>query len=348
MTSRCSLVCAVCPRTHLAGWRDGHLSEAAWRRLEPDLGLASDVHLQGWGEPLLDPGLRARVRAVHRAGCSVGFTTNGIALEAAREWIVTEQVDRVAVSVATGGGRDAGPGGRAAAREAFQGIAALARERRRGRPRLLVGVLLTRDPAGLADLVLEAGRAGVDEVYVTHVDCTPTPALLARTAFAGGALRPGLAEALREAQRAARLARVRFRTPALHADDLLVCALDPRRFAFVSWDGRVGPCVNLLLPLDGLIPRCTAAGTSHVAPATWGSLPQHSLAEILAGEARRGFVAPFGRRIEAERRFLDAVGTGWGSEALADLERADFVRVGALDDAPFPAACRGCHKAQGW
>jgi len=59
ITSRCSRACAVCPRSALGDhWREGDLSEGVWNVLEPDLPLATHIHLQGWGEPLLHLALR--------------------------------------------------------------------------------------------------------------------------------------------------------------------------------------------------------------------------------------------------------------------------------------------------
>jgi MoaA/NifB/PqqE/SkfB family radical SAM enzyme len=62
--------------------------------------MARHVHLQGWGEPLLHPDLRAIVKDVHAAGCEVGITTNGDLLDEARSWIVAEPVDVLTVSLA--------------------------------------------------------------------------------------------------------------------------------------------------------------------------------------------------------------------------------------------------------
>jgi hypothetical protein len=223
---------------------------------------------------------------------------------------------------------------------------------RRGRVQL--SYLLTRDSAGdLPSLVERAAGAGVREIFVTHLDITPAGELLRRAAFAGDALAPGIADALHDAAGRAHRRRIRLRGPPLHPRELLVCALDPTRLAFVARDGRVGPCVALLMPLvsggGGAIPRATASEEPvSVEPISYGRLQEHRLAELLAGSARRNFVGPFEARLEAERRFLSSITEGFGVEALRQVDEADARRLEALAVHPFPPACAGCHKARGW
>jgi MoaA/NifB/PqqE/SkfB family radical SAM enzyme len=349
VTTRCSLRCLACPRAHLAGWRHGDLSDEAWQRLEPDLRLAQDVHLQGWGEPLLDPLLAHRARAARAAGCRVGLTTNGVALANAAGWLAALPVDRVVVSI----GAALTPGAAALDDDqhaaAWSGLAALARARHGKRPRLLVSILLTRASVPLLPAIVQkAADANADEVFLVHLDCTPAGALLAEAVFSGEKLRSGVEASIVAASARARRLGLPFRPAASRSDDLLVCALDPRRFAFVSWDGRVGPCVNLRLPLGGSIPRVDEVGRCHVEAVSWGRLPGDSLAEILRSPARQEFIAPFEDRVMAERTFRVSARAEWGVEALAELETADREREAAFAASPFPSACRGCHKARGW
>jgi hypothetical protein len=139
-----------------------------------------------------------------------------------------------------------------------------------------------------------------------------------------------------------------FRPPATASEELLVCALDPQRFAFVGWDGRVGPCVNLLLPIAGSIPRWTVDGPRQVEHVVYGRLADKRLRDILNGVEHRHFNAPFAARLAAESSFRDAIGTLWGSEARARLDEADRRRERELAAHPFPPQCAGCHKVLGW
>lgn len=351
VTSRCTRRCAICPRTPLRHvWRDGDLSDADWTRLREDLSLARHVHLQGWGEPLLHPRLAEMVDAAKAAGCTVGLTTNADLLLDAVAWIVAGGVDQVTVSVAGETVTHAALRDGSRLEHVWAAVERLIAGRRRGRqPKVQVSYLLTRSNMGqLPALVRQAARAGADAVFVTHIECTPSPELRDEAAFEATGLRAGVREAVTEAERTARSVGIAFRAPALAAQEMLVCALDPQRFVFVSWDGRVGPCVNLLLPVCGSIPRVGFDGTSNVQPEDFGRLGDHALREILSGRLYRSFVATFESRLAAERLLLDAVGDSLGSRALERLEQADRRRTEVLAENPFPASCAGCHKVNGW
>jgi len=351
VTSRCTRRCAICPRSAAGSdWCEGDLDEATWRRLQDDLGLARHVHLQGWGEPLLHPRLPEMVDAVKTAGPRVGLTTNGDLLQDAVEWIVERGIDLLTVSVAGGEATHAALRAGSRLQEVWDALGRLLALRgRRKRPKVQVSCLLTLE--GVDDLprvVEAAAEVGVDEVFVIHLDVTPTREFLDRAAFDSSGLRAGVAQAIEAAERTARSRGVFFRAPASVSQDLLVCALDPRRFVFVGWDGRVGPCVNLLLPVAGSIPRWTEKGPQHVEPVVYGRLADTRLREILRGEECRRFSAPFASRMAAEGRFLGEVGTLWGSEARSCLDEADRIREEELAAHPFPPQCAGCHKALGW
>jgi MoaA/NifB/PqqE/SkfB family radical SAM enzyme len=339
----------VCPRSALEpAWREGNLDPRVWARLREDLGLAEYVHLQGWGEPLLDQQLPRRVREARDAGCHVGITTNGERLEEAAEWIVSERLDRLTVSVAGCADTHAALREGSPLDQVWNGVQAIAERRRGKRPRILVSYLLTRDNSEeLTETVRSAAAAGADELFVTHVDHAPTRRISELAAFNQRGLLPGVAEALKDAADLARSQRVAFRAPATSPEELLVCALDPTRFVFVSWDGRVGPCVNLLLPVAGAIPRWNGETILRVEPVVYGDLSRSSLPEILDGEARRHFTSVFEERLAAEERFRSGIG-GWGKNALERLERADARRSAELAHSPFPAACSGCPKISGW
>jgi hypothetical protein len=106
--------------------------------------------------------------------------------------------------------------------------------------------------------------------------------------------------------------------------------------------------VNLLLPLAGNIPRWTAEGPSAVEPVVYGTLADCTLREILDGDERRRFTAPFEARLAAEGRFRREVGDLWSSHALTRFEEADRAREEEVSRHPLPRQCAGCHKAMGW
>jgi hypothetical protein len=336
----------VCPRHALAGsWEDGELDRSVWERIVPDLTLVHHLHLQGWGEPLLHPDLPSMIADAKRAGCSVGITTNGDLLGRALDWIVELGVNLVSLSVA---GRSASHA-RLRDGSRLDGVLdAAARLAGAGPTHVRISYLLTRgNAADLPSTVDLAAGLGLHGVVVNHLDTTPTGELLARAAFTLDGAAPGVEEALDAAATRARRRGLALRLPATSPRTMLTCSLNPLRMTFVGWDGRVGPCVNLLLPVRGAIPRVTHRHRLAVEPRCWGDLAVSALGEILASDARHRFVAPLEARLEAEKRFLSANVGEPGPPALERLEAADRERERTLSQSPFPGPCRGCHLEHG-
>ena len=351
VTSRCTRHCAVCPRSAFeARWQDGDITEAAWRAVEPGLPLARHVHLQGWGEPLLHPRLPAMAAAAKAAGCEVGITTNGDLLHKAIDWILEEGIDLVTVSVGGTEHNGVHRGGRTFA-DSIEGAAELAkRAGRRARTRVQLSYMLTRDNLHeLEEAVRLAASCGIREVFAVHLDFTPAPEMALLSAFEGDTVCEGVVQAQEAASRTAAAFGVRFRPAAIAPQDLLVCALDPTRIAYVSWDGRVGPCAYLLPPITGPAASARLAEGVEAFPVIYGSVPSETLDAILTGPARQRFIAPFVARLAAEEEFVAAtLRAGFGTVALGRVDEADRRRAETLSRNPFPAACAGCHKQRGW
>jgi MoaA/NifB/PqqE/SkfB family radical SAM enzyme len=353
VTSRCTRQCAVCARTAIADdWLDGDLSEAHWHRIRPHLPFVEHLHLQGWGEPLLHPRIANMARDGHAAGCRVGLTTNCDLLADAVKWIVSGAVDVLAVSLAGAREWNRRLRGDARSDDIFDAVEHLARARsRRKKPRIHVSYLLVSGNAGdLAGTVRAAALAGVDTIFVNHLDCVPTAELRELAAYSGGRVSQSVQDGLEEARRISVELGVELRLPVTEPQEMLTCALDPRNMASIRWDGAVAPCVHLNLPISDSIPRMTSMGPVKMAPYRYGHLNDAPLSEILGGEARREFTAPFYRRCEADDRYREwgLLASGWGVVALADLDRAYDRLEGELAANPFPSSCRGCPKTEGW
>ena len=82
VTSRCPGRCAYCPHTtRRADWVSRDMDLATFARLEPMLHRTGRVHLQGWGEPLLNPAFFDMAAIARRAGCAVSTTTCGLCMD---------------------------------------------------------------------------------------------------------------------------------------------------------------------------------------------------------------------------------------------------------------------------
>lgn len=299
---------------------------------------------------MLHPRIPEMVDAAKSAGCDVGITTNGDLLADAIDWIVARRVDLVTVSVAGDDATHAELRSGSTLGDLWETVERLvARRNRRKRPRVKVSYLLTRRNLDqLARVVRAAAEVGADELFVTHLECTPSAALLEAAAFDASGLPPKATEAIEAATREASSCGIAFRAPALAGQELLVCALDPLSFVYVSWDGTVGPCVNLGLPIRGPIPRHTETGPIPIEPVVYGVLADKGLREIVRGERFRSFTKTFESRLAVERRFLESVVVRSGRDALDHLDDADRRRDEELAANPFPKGCAGCHKMAGW
>jgi hypothetical protein len=321
-----------------------------WSKLSRNLELAEHVHLQGWGEPLLHPSLPEWVRDAHRAGCTVGLTTNGDLLGDAEEWLLRGDVDQVVISLAGDTPQHYTLRDGSCLEEVLTASSRLSRRaKERGLPlRVLGSYLLTRNnAAALPPVVRLTAEAGLSELFVIHLDCRTSRFQFEQSAFAGSSLVEGVVVHLDEAEEVARECGLSYRGPPRQGEQLIKCALDPARFVFVGWDGRVAPCVNLLLPGIESIPRWTEEGPLPVAPVWYGELETATLSDLLDSAVRRRFNASFQARREAEWRFLNTLMAGLDGQP-DHLEAADEKRSVALAGHPFPAGCTACPKALGW
>jgi MoaA/NifB/PqqE/SkfB family radical SAM enzyme len=102
VTSRCPGGCTYCPHTTLKGrWQSRDMDIGTFGRLWPLMRRSGRVHLQGWGEPLLNPAFFEMAALARRAGCQVSTTTCGLRMDpdlALR--IVESGIDIVAFSLA--------------------------------------------------------------------------------------------------------------------------------------------------------------------------------------------------------------------------------------------------------
>jgi MoaA/NifB/PqqE/SkfB family radical SAM enzyme len=352
VTSRCTRKCLVCPRSALSdSWCEGDLDDKLWKALEPDLELAEHLHLQGWGEPLLHPALRDIMQAAHSADCTIGLTTNGDLLSENMDWLLDSELDMITLSIAGDSPTHAELRDGSNLLEILAAASRMAARSREHRNKLLVqaSYLLTHDNAGELPAVVElAARANLHEFFVIHLDCQPSRELSERSAFAGEELKEGVQAHLEQAEKVARRSGIKYRGPAHGIRQMLTCALDPIRFSFVGSDGRVGPCVNHLLPVAGEIPVFHDGEVSGRAPVNYGLLGEIRLSELLESEQRQDFTTPFRERVEAERRFFNSLDLQPGSSALKRLDQADEARRATLEANPFPDACQACPKRHGW
>lgn len=102
VTSRCPGRCSYCPHTTMKGeWLSRDMDMETFSRLWPIMRRSARVHLQGWGEPLLNPSFFDMAALARKAGCQVSTTTCGLHMneKTARD-IVESGIDILAFSLA--------------------------------------------------------------------------------------------------------------------------------------------------------------------------------------------------------------------------------------------------------
>ncbi|HOV88280.1 MAG TPA: radical SAM protein, partial [Syntrophobacteraceae bacterium] len=102
VTSRCPGRCLYCPHTTMRErWLSRDMDMETFRHLWPLMRRSARVHLQGWGEPLLNPFFFDMAALARKAGCAVSTTTCGLLMdETLAEKLVESGVDILAFSLA--------------------------------------------------------------------------------------------------------------------------------------------------------------------------------------------------------------------------------------------------------
>lgn len=297
-----------CPRTVASpNWINRLLDWDIYERsLAPHFDMFETVYLQGWGEPLTNPRFWDMVELAKKGGCRVGFTTNGIMLDAA----AAERACRLEVDIVTftfagptadthqfyrGGGDFAG---------LTDTIRLLAETRKRlqaAKPAIGITYTMMRDNMReLPDAVRLAAALGADQMTCGHLDCIADPALEAHAVFLG--LRREDEEVLSAAAGLARQAGLIFDAEPPHmGGEILVCEPYPLRVTlFVRADGVVVPCHAMALRPEA-VERLYFKGMPHAnEPIILGDLRDQTLPDILSGKACGRLREIFGTRGELD------------------------------------------------
>lgn len=184
VTTYCNASCIYCPRTvYGRQWQNRHLSLDLFRKAEPAFRKARLVHLQGWGEPFLNPHFFDMVAMVKAAGCQVGTTTNATLLDrktTAR--LVEAGLDVVAFSLAGTSLENDGIRKGTHLGQVLEAIRRLKEEktiRNAERPLIHVAYMLFRSGLdNLRQLPSLVKGSGVSDVVITTLDFAPSENLL--------------------------------------------------------------------------------------------------------------------------------------------------------------------------
>lgn len=293
VTSRCPGRCTYCPHTTLREqWQSRDMDMDTFSRLWPLLRQSGRVHLQGWGEPLLNPAFFDMAALGRKAGCAVSTTTCGLRMDettAAR--IVDGGIDITAFSLA---GADAASNAARAGVdfervcEAVSVLAAIRRQRKSLTPEIhFAYLILASNVDAVAGLPALMQRLGVQAAVISTLDYIPEPGLEAE------AYQPHetekidraaaiLAETAAEAQQ--RGLGFHFDLPSTEACGTN-CRENIRRSLYMASDGSLSPCIYVNLPANAADPKRRVFGNvRHTNPIEiWESAEFRRFRERLAG-----------------------------------------------------------------
>jgi len=263
VSSRCPGRCTYCPHTtQREKWLLRDMDMATYGRLWPLMRRSGRVHLQGWGEPLLNPAFFDMAALARKAGCQVSTTTCGLRMD--RELalrIVESGIDIVAFSLAgTDTASNAERHGVDFDRvcEAITTLQAVRRERMGVHLEVHFAYLMLASTMeavrGLPELMQ---RLGVHAAVISTLDYIAEPGLeaeaftpqetdkLARAAAI-------LNETAAEARRLGLGFHYELPSPAACGTG---CRENIGRSLYVSADGGISPCVYVNVPADMPDPR---------------------------------------------------------------------------------------------
>lgn len=181
VSTDCNARCIYCPTAALGkAWSRRHMSLAEFRpilagltgALQPSAWRRPLLHLQGWGEPLLNPDFLAIAAAAKAAGLRIGTTSNGMMLDSAMAGrLVDLGFDVISLSVAGVDARNDAARRGTRLERVFEALASLDRHRQARQvtaPSLHIAYTLLASGLEGAERLPEtfAGR-GVDQIVVS-------------------------------------------------------------------------------------------------------------------------------------------------------------------------------------
>lgn len=235
VTSRCNLMCPLCPRSAEAAGRDtGDMEWSSYTGLIDTLApFLFQVRLHGLGEPTLHSRLPEMVRYAHRKGIYTNFHTNGHFLDRhTTDALLASGLDEINVAIdgmSEETYRSYRRGGNLErVRTGIERMCSARRELGRGTPRInLQFLVMSQNEHEIGELYSFASRTGVERVFLKSLN------------IAWGK------ESGNRAYLPANPAYSRYRT-----DGAEIELIDPQPCSrvftesIVNWDGSVGICAN--------------------------------------------------------------------------------------------------------
>lgn len=263
------------------------------------------AHLQGWGEPLLNPELGEMIEFA-RKHCKVSLTTNGLLLSEWKEEI--SKLELVAISIAgVDGQREIRRTRLEEIAEKVEAITSLKK-----RPKVVIATLMMKNTISeLPKLVEFAKSIGADELIANNLDYIPSKELVGLEIFSENP-REEYLRVIETAKRRADELKIRFVARPIKMEEALVCAENPIRNCFITVDRKISPCAYLHLPTE-----------------------DSEITRFFKGQEFKVGKLYFGK--------AEVFREAWKSREYTEFRKTYERRL--LDSLPLPEPCRSCYKA---
>ena len=267
VTSCCPGKCTYCPHTTRADvWKSRHMQPETFAALYPIMKKTTRVHLQGWGEPFLNPWFMDFVELARRAECAVSTTTCGLRMdEALAERLVNSGVDIIAFSlVGTDEESNAARAGVPFSRveEAVRMLQAARKKHNAVHLEIhLAYLMLASNVEAVRGLPKLMEDWGVHAVVVSTMDYIPSPEMEHEAFAPHEREKIEAARVVLEEVGAAVRASGRDFYASLPASEPAPCCRErAHRTLYADASGEISPCVYLNVPMDAEQPRRTVFG----------------------------------------------------------------------------------------
>ncbi len=242
VSTKCQLNCLMCPKS---------VFRNEWIAKDMEMDVFESIpfkkfryaHLQGWGEPLLNPRIGEMIE-VAREHCRVGLTTNGVLIDKHLEDVLN--LDLLAVSIASAGAEEHKAVRGFELEKLKEKIKLVSGQSKR--PKIVIATMMLRNTIGkLPEIVDLANECGADEVIANNMDYIPSENLVGMEVF-GEKPDPGVLDLIKKAEDRAKELGIKFVAKPVKLEEALVCAENPIENCLVTVDGKITPCVYLHLP----------------------------------------------------------------------------------------------------
>jgi MoaA/NifB/PqqE/SkfB family radical SAM enzyme len=315
------------------------MSLDVYRKISKYFHMAGDIHLQGWGEPLLYTHLFEMIKIAKAENCKVSLTTNGMLLtREVSERLITEGVDAIALSVA-GTSKETHETIRRGSNfeqivNNIRVLSAMKLEKRSEIPKLVLSFLMTK--ANIEELPVAVSLAkdmDIDELVAVNLDYTPTKTQDDLKTFSCDRVEIRFRKLIRTAEKRAKNIGLSFRSYPLETEEVIMCELNPLQIVFISYDGCVSPCVYLNMTKRGSIPRIFCGSHYEIGRLCFGSVAENDFMEVWNSDDYKRLRMAFSNRMKLLEK----------GRPIFDIKPVDFDLAGN----PLPNVCKTCYKAYG-